>query len=182
MGNKNKVCYVNHSGGAVGADYEWDRQGTRYGVVSRHYWYGKRTPYGNVEITKAEFEEGIRHVLQANRRLHRRPERYMDLLARNWCQVKYAEAVFAIGHLKRGIVEGGTGWAVQMAIDAGKPIYLFDQVFETWIKFVYDDWYGCDIPVLTPNFAGVGSREIEECGILAIKDVYKKSFIGNDMT
>ena len=90
--------YIQHSGGAIGADYEWARQGAPFGVVSRHYWHRCRTPYGNVEISKADYDEGVQHVLLANRRLHRHPERHMNLLARNWCQVKYSDAVFAVGH------------------------------------------------------------------------------------
>lgn len=92
-----------HSGGAVGADYEWARQGVPYGVIPRHYWHRRRTPFGNVEISEADFDEGVQQVLLANRTLHRRTERYMDLLARNWCQVKYADAVFAIGRIKTAL-------------------------------------------------------------------------------
>lgn len=176
MKNTNQNHYVNHSGGAVGADYEWGRQGAQYGVVSRHYWHHSRTPYGNVEISEADFEEGCRQVLHANRVLHRRPERYMDLLARDWCQVKYADAVYAIGRLKNGIVAGGTAWAVQMAIDAGKPVYLFDQERETWLTFKDGAWVSCDVPVLTPHFAGIGSRQITPAGIRAISEVYRKTF------
>lgn len=176
MKNKKKEVYVNHSGGAVGADYEWGRQGEKYGVVSRHYWYDKRTTYGNVEISEADFEEGKQHVVKANQVLHRRLEKYMNLLARNWCQVKYSEAVFAIGHLKHGKVKGGTGWAVQMAIDEGKLVWLFDQGFEQWIHYENGGWVGCDVPVLTHNFAGIGSRKIEDSGIKAISEVYKKTF------
>ena len=179
MENKTKKTYTNHSGGAVGADFEWGRQGAKYGVVSRHYWHGKRTPYGNVEITEEEFEEGRQHVLYANRVLHRRPEKYMDLLVRDWCQVKYSDAVYAIGylqrgHFNRGTVDGGTGWAVQMAIDEEKPVYLFDQELEQWLTFENGEWVECDIPVLTRDFAGIGSRKITECGIRAISEVYKK--------
>jgi hypothetical protein len=36
----------------------------------------------------------------------------MNLLSRNYAQVKNADAIFAVGHLKNGIVDGGTGWAV----------------------------------------------------------------------
>lgn len=176
MENKKKVFYINHSGGAVGADYEWGIKGAKYGVVSRHYWYGRRTPFGNVEITEAEFEEGQRHVLFANRVLHRRPERYMNLLARDYCQVKYADAIFAIGHLDRGNVKGGTGWAVQMAIDDGKSVYLFDQSLELWLHWESGLWVECEVPVLTPNFAGIGSRDITESGIKAIEAVYRKTF------
>jgi hypothetical protein len=35
-------------------------------------------------------------------------------------QVKNSDGIFAIGTISRGQVDGGTGWAVQMAIDAGK--------------------------------------------------------------
>lgn len=175
MKNNKKEGFVNHSGGAVGADYEWGRQGAKYGVVSRHYWHGKRTPYGNVEISEADFEEGRRHVLKANETLHRRPEKYMNLLSRDWCQVKYSEAVFAIGNLYRGIVKGGTGWAVQMAINEGKPVWLFDQSLEQWLHYKDGEWISCDVPVLTRHFAGIGSREIKECGIKAIAEVYRKT-------
>ena len=176
MKSNKKQLFVNHSGGAVGADYEWDRLGVKYGVVSRHYWHGKRTPYGNVEISEADFEEGRQHVLKANETLHRRPEKYMNLLSRDWCQVKYSEAVFAIGHLYRGVVRGGTGWAVQMAIDEGKPVWLFDQGLDQWFHYKEGEWISCDVPVLTRNFSGIGSREIKECGIRAIAEVYRKTF------
>lgn len=176
MNNNRKNNYINHSGGAIGADYEWGCQGAKYGVVTRHYWHGKRTPHGNVRITEEEYEEGRQHVLHANRVLHRRPEKYMDLLARDWCQVKYAEAVFAIAYLDRGVVKGGTGWAVQMAIDEGKPVWLYDQEWEQWLTYKNGEWVGCDVPVLTKNFAGVGSRNINERGIKAIGEVFKKTF------
>lgn len=172
----NKDQYVNHSGGAVGADYEWGRQGEPYGVISRHYWHYHRTPYGNMEITEADFDEGIQHVLQANLKLHRRPGRYLDLLARDWCQVKYADAVFAIGQIKQGVVAGGTGWAVQMAIDEGKPVYLFDQKIDKWLHYSNGVWTFCPSPTLTLNFAGIGSRNITENGIRAIGKVYCNTF------
>ena len=176
MENSKKETYINHSGGAVGADYEWGRQGAKYGVVSRHYWYGRRTPYGNVEITESEFEEGILHVWKANEVLHRHPEKYMDLLSRDWCQVKYSEAVFAIGNLYKGTVKNGTGWAVQMAIDEGKTVYVFDQMIAQWLHFEGGEWVSCGVPVLTKNFAGIGSREINDSGIRAIVEVYRKTF------
>lgn len=171
-----KENHIQHSGGAVGADYEWSRQGEAFGIVARHYWHRRRTPYGNVEITEADFHEGVQHVLQANQSLHRRPERYMDLLARNWCQVKYSDAVFAIGRIKNGVVEGGTAWAVQMVLDVHKPVYLFDQVSERWLTSRDGLWVSCDLPVLTHNFAGIGSRQITPAGIRAIVEVYRNTF------
>ena len=176
MNKPNNTSYILYSGGAVGADCEWARQGAPYGVVPRHYWHRRCTPYGNVEVSEEDFDEGVQHVLQANRSIHRRPGRYLDLLARNWCQVKYSEAVFAIGRLKGGVVQGGTAWAVQMALDARKPVYLFDQESEQWLTHSYDLWIPCPVPVLTRHFAGIGSRAITAAGICAIGEVYQSTF------
>ena len=167
--------YVNHSGGAVGSDTYWGEVGARFGVTSNHYYHGNKTPNGNVAITEEQFQEGKAHVLQANETLNRKPEKYMDLLARNWMQVKNADAVFAIGHLTNGIVDGGTGWAVQMAIDARKPVYLFDQIRNQWFKNLNGTWATSDIPILTPNFAGIGTRELNDAGKRAIEAVYAKT-------
>lgn len=168
--------YINHSGGAVGSDSYWDEVGQQYGVVSNHYYHGKKTPKGNVELTDAEFNEGKKHVLKANETLHRKPEVYMDLLARNYNQVKNADAIFAIGHLKNGIVDGGTGWAVQMAIDDGKPVYVYDQERKQWYKNINGVWSESSIPTLTKNFAGIGTRGLNESGKQAIRDVYNNTF------
>jgi hypothetical protein len=172
----NLNSFINHSGGAIGSDSYWGEVGERYGVKSNHYYHGNKTPKGNVEITEEEFEEGKQHVLKANETLNRKPNSYMDLLARNWMQVKNADAIFAIGHLKKGIVDGGTGWAVQMAIDVNKPVYVFDQERNQWYKNINGVWSESEIPTLTPNFAGIGTRQLNDDGKKAIEEVYRKTF------
>ena len=101
-------------------------------------------------------------------------DKYMHLLARNWMQVKNSDAIYAIGEIKNNIVAGGTGWAVQMAIDNNKQVYVFDQNKNNWYywngKFEY-----CNTPVLVENYAGIGTRDINENGIKAIINVYKKT-------
>ena len=37
-------------------------------------------------------------------------------------------------------------------------------------------WEPIETPLLTPKFAGIGTRELNEAGKQAIKDVYKKTF------
>lgn len=170
------TTYVNHSGGAIGSDTMWGEIGEEYGVVSNHYYHGTKTPNGNIEITEEQFERGKQHVYKANETLHRRPDKYMNLLARNWIQVENSDAVFAIGQLKNNVVDGGTGWAVQMAIDVGKPVYVFDQDRNKWYTNVDKDWIEIGTPTLTPNFAGIGTRNINQNGIKAIRDVYENTF------
>lgn len=170
------TTYVNHSGGAIGSDTMWGEIGEEYGVVSNHYYHGAKTPNGNIEITEEQFERGKQHVYKANETLHRRPDKYMNLLARNWIQVENSDAVFAIGQLKNNVVDGGTGWAVQMAIDVNKPVYVFDQERNKWYTKVDKDWIEIGTPTLTPNFAGIGTRNINQNGIKAIRDVYENTF------
>lgn len=174
--NPPSPIFVNHSGGAVGSDSYWGFVGILHDVVSLHYWYGKSTPFGNVEISVREFEEGKEHVMEANKALHRRPEKYMNLLARNWMQVKNAEEVFAVGRFKNKMVDGGTGWAVQMAIDCGKPVNFYDQEKCVWARHADGRWERADTPVLTVNFAGIGTRHLNDNGKRAIEEVYNKTF------
>jgi hypothetical protein len=173
--------YTNHSGGALGSDSLWDEIGREYGVVNHmHYYYGQKTPKGNIELTKEQLEEGWQHVLKANKTLNRRPEQYKNLLSRNWYQVKNADAVFAIGTFTNDMkltASGGTGWAVQMAIDSRKTVYLFDQDSNKWyLSEEGSTFYETSTPILTFNFAGIGTREINEAGKQAIRDVYEKTF------
>jgi len=169
--------YVNHSGGAIGSDTVWGEVGGVYGVESFHYWHGKITPNGNTEITEEEFEEGKEHVMKANETLHRKPEKYMNLLARNYCQVKNADEIFAIGKFKNKMVDGGTGWAVQMAIDDGKIVNFYDQERRLWARNKGGIWEPSSTPLLTEKFAGIGTREINVNGINAIKEVYAQTFV-----
>lgn len=170
--------FTNHSGGANGSDTKWDRIGRKYGFNNhRHYWSGRRTPLGNVQLTKTELEEGWQHVLKANETLRRQPWNYKDLLSRNWFQVKNSEAIYAIGHLaNHHSVGGGTGWAVQMAIDSGKPVYVFNQDRLVWFVFDYAEQMFLPLiyqpPILRLNYAGIGTRNIMPEAEQAIAAVY----------
>lgn len=161
-------AYAMHSGGADGSDTYWADTAKQYGMIDdpkhiAHYYYQKRTPNGNVEISKEDYEEGVTHVFTANQVLNRKPGSYMSLLARNWAQVKYSDGIFAIGTLKNGGVDGGTGWAVQMAIDAGKPVHVFDLSTGKWYQYdhMQSTFIAEDTPKLTKNFAGIGTRSID---------------------
>ena len=185
--------YVNHSGGALQSDTYWGEVGERYGVKSNHYYHGRKTPNGNTLQSEADFQEGLLKVKQAAQDMGRRwSDNYANLLARNWNQVKYSDAVYAVssivrpgetnkkGYLVRTLqVDGGTGYAVQMAINEGKPVYVFDQKTNQWYEYSYaqKDFVPTDTPTLTRNFAGIGtSTSLTDAGRKAIEDVYAKTF------
>ena len=187
-----------HSGGAAGADTEWEERGLVRGVQTFAYSY--KTKYhdspSKVEISEEDYQEGVAMISKANRTLGRYGiSKYMNLLARNWAQVKYSSQVFAIGSIvkageksakgyknsaKQDVVDGGTGYAVQMAIDAEKEVFVFDQDRDAWHRWSYNSMRFVpmkECPVITEqDFAGIGTREIRANGIAAIEEVYEKTF------
>lgn len=178
--SSNNQKFTSHSGGAEGSDTYWSEYGKQFGVVTNNYYaQNQKTQNGNIEISQNDLEEGIEKIRKANETLHRKPEKYIEFLAKNWPQVKYSNAIYAISTIDNGLVSGGTAWAVQMAIDAGKPVFVFDQSKNTWFKYQDGKWVKTDVPTLIENFAGIGTRKINENGERAIKDVYKKTFKTN---
>lgn len=183
--------YVCHSGGCPGADMTWEVAGEEYGVITHAYSFLGHIQYGKhpVILNDAQLAEGLVRVQVAatslKRQVNKLPNYILNLLCRNWFQVKNADAVYAIGKFMDGrnkTVSGGTGWAVQMAVDSDKPIYFYDQVSTAWYQYDYikrEFVLYNDVPTLTKNFAGVGTREITSSGMGAIIEVYNKTFKGN---
>lgn len=186
------IVYLNHSGGAVGSDSYWGEIGEKYGVRSNHYWYKNTTPFGNTEISTEDALEGQQKATIAARQMGRIAPNHQvrdERIIRNWSQVKYSDAIFAITTLlqvgdemnynKKALIiqgKGGTGYAIQMAINEGKPVYLYDQIKEQWYKNINGEWSESDTPTLTYNFAGIGTRNLNDSGKRAIEEVYKKTF------
>ena len=170
--------YINHSGGAKGADTIWGEIGAKLGTYSNHYWYGNKTPTGNLEITEEQFNEGIIKAQAAAKALGKNWSNkpfIQALLSRNWQQVKNSDAIFAVGEIEGAHVKGGTGYAVEMAKAEGKPIYVFDQIKNNWYEYTENKWVKISTPVLTKNFAGIGTRNINANGKAAIEAVYQNT-------
>lgn len=97
-------------------------------------------------------------------------------------QVQNSDAIFAVGHLKNSVVEGSIGQTVQMAINDNKPVYVYDQVRKQWFYNINGQWQVFSgIPKLTKNFAGIGTRELNQDGKDAIKQVYENTFNDEQM-
>lgn len=198
-----------HSGGAIGADHAWGVAASKYGVAVNHYMGdGFKTPHGNVVVSPEQMRVGLTQARKAARQLgrHMSSNEYVNsLLARNWAQVDNSNAVFAVSDLilpymegkatKSGVrhrnesgqtvVDGGTGYAVQMAINEEKPVYVFHQgtlqnsSHEVgWYKYDYlkKDFVKTSQPELTDSFAGIGTRELNAAGAKAINDIVSAKF------
>lgn len=180
-----------YSGGAHGSDHQWGFIGRE--VIKdphifnfTHYYYGQRTPYGNCHITEEDYHDGVNAVHKANKVLRRDTKLHIRFLARNYVPVREADTVFAIVQsipkhspgVAQVSINGGTGWSIQITQDMNKTIYLFDQSVNRWKE--YEEGFGwcmCDCPVLTPRFAGIGTRALKEGGIKAIREIYHKTLL-----
>lgn len=183
--NNSRNTFVMHSGGAEGADSYWNKVAKTYGIRAENY-----RPY---DINESNRTKAHIKVIKANKSLKRtyplKPTATRDekatayankLILRDWLQVKDADAVFAIGTLRENDVEGGTGWAVQMAIDEGKPVYVFNQKDNLWYEYNPElEAFAplSETPILTPQFAGIGTSEnLTEQGKEAIRSVFEATF------
>ena len=98
-----------HSGGADGSDTIFENESAIYGTKTKAYSY--KTDYhkspNKVEISEEEFQEGIEKVNKANHTLNRYGiKKYMNLIARDWSQIKHSDQVFAIGNIVGAGVKG----------------------------------------------------------------------------
>ena len=184
------MSYTCHSGGCAGADMMWENEGNKYGVTTIPYSFSghvQDSPNPHI-LTPTELLEGWDNVLIAEQTLNRKVETITynpyvrNLLCRNWFQVKNSTVIFAVGifiNKRRIEVSGGTGWAVQMAKDNNKPIFIFNQENNAWFVWSYQHnkfLQYFDKPVLVENFAGIGTRGLNQYGSKAIADIYKNTF------
>lgn len=170
-----------NSGGAQGADMAFERACVKAGITVRAFSFqGHKTESTNkIILTEPQLLEGHQSLLVANETLKRwypgKPW-INNLLRRNFYQIRDAQAVFAIARFdtkKYGCVEGGTGWAVQMAKDKVIPIYVFsmddpERISGFWYEWNYENNFWKitrleDIPKYE-IFAGIGSRDLTTRG------------------
>jgi len=186
---------TNHSGGALGADSKFDIIGREYGFNNHiHYYHGNKTPLGNMKLSTEEILEGIEQAKKASKILGKSwNNKHASLLGRNWFQVKNSDSIIAIASLihpneegvrgyvnktNKTVVSGGTSYSVEMAIIHNKPVFVYDLKTKCWYRYKDSKYVECDAPLLTKNFAGVGSRQdngkMSEDSIQAIRDVYER--------
>lgn len=216
--------FINHSGGAYGGDTFWDLIGREFGVTNHKHYRNS----DNVVLSQKLKNKGVKAEILTKKQMDfARNElekligkKYPDTLqgnlqVRNYYQVINSDAIYAIAKLNNNAtgVAGGTNTAIQLGVKLNKPVYVWDIDSENWWISVNNDdgnFLGFtpyidennspETPVLAKNFAGIGSRDIENYNILnketgkwesrkeyvginkenkakqAIRDVYEKTF------
>jgi hypothetical protein len=174
------LCF---SGGAKGADLTWGyvaKQSSNHSVV--HWSFkGHKTRASKEEVCVLddwELDRANAACAKANLTLRRHfppHSNYVrDTIRRNWFQVARADSVYAVSSIDfdKETVNGGTGWAVQMFLDAhgGDPCdaFVFDQTVSHWFRW-NGQWESIyQPPRPTGYWAGIGTRDLKPIGRLAI--------------
>jgi len=169
-----------HSGMATGADTAWAEVADSMGIKTiGHSFKGHRVSGTRPametrnELTEEQLKAADKFIEKAAEGLGRPINAdYQNLFRRNYYQVKDSEAVIAVGKvLPDGTkVSGGTGWATQMGIDKGVPVYVFDQVKKSWFKWDGKKFVDSDLPPKFDEFAGIGTRDLNPAGRQAIEE------------
>ena len=169
------------SGGARGADVTWGEAMKKYGFKTVHLSSEKdeekRERYGLTQAfySKEQYNKAVRAVHKANETLrHNISDEHINMfLARDYEQVRRSDMVVAIAdaveksssHQGESHIEAkGTPWAVQMAIDEGKPVYVYDLKKKIWVSNIDGNWNfsGVEKPVFKPRTALVGTTTESE--------------------
>jgi len=183
-------CY---SGGASGSDYAWVKVCERFKIPSHVFTFlghrGLVLPKNRqfchtYTHNDNELKLGHQPLLKANETLRRNYPAESPwtnrLLRRNYLIVRHVGQVFGIGSLNnpKTIVSGGTGWGVQMGIDLGLDVYVFEQDLGVWCKWGGSQFVPMiDPPIIAGKFAGIGTRQINPAGVQAIVGILRESVV-----
>ena len=178
------------SGDAVGSDAAWTSAAREVGIKNIRNFSTKSYDALSEEEKKEADSEYLKAATELSRPALSNTTYKGKLVRRNWLQVKNADAIFAIGSIvnslergksglnysKHAVVDGGTGYAVQMAINNNKPVHVFDQDKGKWFTWKDGNFVEEPSPVLTERFAGIGTRQINDSGRAAIKEIFSRTF------
>jgi hypothetical protein len=184
-----------HSGGAAGADALFGQYAAKAGHLVQHYsFHGHKAdtscpPKSLIMLNAVQEKFGDAALTNAAKFMGRhfptRSNHTNSLLRRNFWQIIHTNKIYAVASIgERGIVNGGTGWAVTMGILKGtKKVYVFDQELNYWMKLnavindlrkreIFWDYVG-EVPRPTGEYTGIGSRNLTQGGMKAIGALYE---------
>jgi len=199
---------THHAIASPGAESLWDRIGDKWKVKSTHSVQEETRSAKELSAksNKSELESLSNEELEAGYALLGKALGYKiverDFASRQQAlraiEIDKSDTVISVDKMKNGRPQE-TLRAIKVAISQGKPVHVFDPSTSDWYawngkKFVISH----DVPTVSQDFAGIGSRFLEEyqqkasdgtidknreyrkeyaeAARIAIENVYKKSF------
>jgi hypothetical protein len=181
MKREDCICF---SGAANGAEAAFGAEAEAHGIDEVNFSFDGHSDArtrGLRVLTRAELRQGDVSLAYVSKLMHRQ---YTDtpifrkVLQTIWQQVQNGQEIFVVGKINPDdTVTGGTGVAAEYAHLFNKPVYVFDQVRNAWLRWNGDSWVDAGQPVIRqPLFCGTGTRFLEENGRNAIKALFDRTF------
>lgn len=181
--NVTDVCL---SGGAEGADIEWGSCAESVGHLVIHWSFpGHESAAPECRIVRLSDEqlklgdEALRNAASALGKSAPRRPAVVRLLQRNYYQVAWSQACYAVTTIRDGTIPGGTAWAITMFIQLhsdNHDLYVFDQEKNAWFEFNGKTWDKITLPPCPSGvWAGIGSRDLKPNGREAIRTLLSPS-------
>lgn len=176
--------YTLLSGACRGAEEMFGAQAEKYGMQEINFSFAGRSVMrtrGLVELSDTELKQGGVNASYVEAQMHRsfsKTPQFQKMLQTIWHQVATSGEVFVVGLiLPDGTVNGGTGWAAELARTFKKPVHVFDQERKGWFTWKDGEWAAEPAPRITrTRFCGTGTRYLSEEGRQAIEDLFKSTF------
>ncbi len=183
----NPADCILYSGGAPGAEAEFGANAERVGIEEVNFSF---EGHSNVRqrglriLNHEELENGdvsLEYVSKLMNRRYSQGPMFRKILQTIWYQINEGQEIYVIGEVLRDrTVKGGTGWGAEFAKLCNKPLYVYDQNREAWLKWVGMEWLELksdDEPSITHrHVTGTGSRSLTEKGRAAIQGLFDRSF------
>jgi len=171
------------SGGLKGAEAAFGEMAEKHGLEEVNFTFeGRETERsrGIRTLSHAELKQGEVSLAYVSKLMNRR---YPDtdyikrVLQTIWHQVNNAQEIYVVGSvLEDGTVSGGTGWGAEFAKLCNKPLSVFDQDRNQWLRWTGNGWEPHTPAITHTRFAGTGTRFLRENGRAAIADLFARSF------
>lgn len=177
-------AYTLLSGAANGAEAEFGHLAEAYGLLETNFSFSGRSvarTRGIVELNEIELKQGEVSTAYVEAQMHRqfpKTPQFRKMLQTIWHQVSTSGQVFVIGLIRDDkTVNGGTGWAAELAKHFGKPVHVYDQEKKGWFTWDGHDWQPEAQPKINrTRFTGTGTRFLSDDGRQAIRGLFEASF------
>ena len=171
------------SGAANGAESAFGAAAERRGIEEVNFTFAGHKDArdrGIRVLTQAELRDGdvsLGYVSRLMNRQYRDTPLFKKVLQSIWHQVNSGREIFVVGKiLEDQTVKGGTGWGAEFAKLHNKPLWVFDQERDSWLKWNGESWDVSDPVISQTHFTGTGTRFIEDNGRDAIEALFQRSF------
>lgn len=174
---------VLYSGGLKGAEAAFGAAAERHGIEEVTFTFdthpvertrGVRT-LSHHELLKGDVS--LAYVAKLMHRHYPDTDYFKKVLQTIWHQVNSAQEIYVVGKiLDDDTVMGGTGWGAEFAKLCNKPLFVFDQDRDAWMRWSATAWEAHTPTITHPEICGTGTRYLHDNGRAAVDQLFARSF------